>query len=409
MKNSTPSNPHAEKLLLAGFLRHPGAILEYCTWLDDDDFSKRGHAMLFESMQSLVLNKEAQKLSKAKIVAEANSLGHGNAASAMRDALDELFGEEVTPEDIKTQFIEVKKQAYKRRVFKTFKSLEKYMNETSDPLHKVIGTVEDQIVSQVELLDQGDYIPLDLGEGAIEYVTKLSENPGHVGLDVGLPIWQSRIGQVKNGSVSFVAATAKAGKSQFALKSAIMVAHRMNLPVFLADSELNKEAQQLRLVGILAEVPYDVIENGYWNMPEKELREENFTDEQIGRFAEYRKRMENKKLHEIVAKLPIKYFKCSGLSIPEVLPHIRRWLLTTVKPDREASVPQCLLIYDYIKLATVDELRGGKLAEYQVHGLNVAALHDFVNRFNIPCVAFGQTNREIDDDVNCIAGCQAYH
>jgi len=114
--------------------------------------------------------------------------------------------------------------------------------------------------------------------------------------------------------------------------------------------------------------------------------------------------MDNPKLRDIVENLPIKHFECSGLGVQDVLPHVRRWLLTKVKPDRETSVPQCLIVYDYIKLATVNELRGGKLQEYQLHGLNLAAMHDFVKKFNVPCLTFGQTNNEVDDDVKCIAG-----
>jgi hypothetical protein len=62
-------------------------------------------------------------------------------------------------------------------------------------------------------------------------------------------------------------------------------------------------------------------------------------------------------------------------------------------------------VYDYIKLATIADLKTHKnLAEWQMHGINVAALHDTMKRYNVPCLAFGQTNNEVDDGPHCIAG-----
>jgi replicative DNA helicase len=398
------ANIQSEKLLLSGFIRHPNTFLDYSTYLSEDDFSKKGYRMVYEAIRSLVLDKEAIKLSISKIVAEASSLGYGNAASAIRTALNELTNEDVGVDDIKNQFLEVKRQSYVARIEQEFRDLSEYLQSTGDPLHEIISRVEDGVVSQVQVLDQGERVPTQLGKGARELLEKMSENPGYAGLDIGMPIFESRVGQLKNGSVTFVAATAKAGKSQFALKAAILVAHKLGLPVFIADSELTKQDQQIRLVGMLAQVPYDILENGFWNMKEEDLRDLGMEQDDIDKIREYREKMKSPKLWDVVKNLPIEYFKCSGMSVSEVIPHMRRWLLTKVKPDREATLPQCLVVYDYIKLATVDELRGGKLQEYQVHGLNVASLHDFANKFHIPVLSFGQTNREIDDDVNCIAG-----
>jgi hypothetical protein len=44
------------------------------------------------------------------------------------------------------------------------------------------------------------------------------------------------------------------------------------------------------------------------------------------------------------------------------------------------------------------------LQEWQQHGLHIAQLHDFVNKYNIPCIAFGQTNNEVDEGIRCVAG-----
>lgn len=194
------------------------------------------------------------------------------------------------------------------------------------------------------------------------------------------------------------------GKSQFGLRAALTVAHKLNLPVLLVDSELSEADQKIRLVGMLAKVPYNIIETGYWKLTRDELKIRNINDEDIDRILDYSKRLRDDRLWEIAEKLPIDYMQISGMSVQEVIPHMRRWLLTKVKPNKDSKFPECLIVYDYIKLANVDELHGGKIAEYQVHGLNVAGLHDFCKDYNIPILTFGQTNREIDDNFNCVAG-----
>ncbi len=73
------------------------------------------------------------------------------------------------------------------------------------------------------------------------------------------------------------------------------------------------------------------------------------------------------------------------------------------KTTRNNAVVACQSIYDYIKLATLTDVRNG-VAEWQQHGVNVSSLHDMMKKYNVPCLAFGQTNNEIDDGFKCVAG-----
>jgi hypothetical protein len=113
--------------------------------------------------------------------------------------------------------------------------------------------------------------------------------------------------------------------------------------------------------------------------------------------------MKDPVLRERVAGIKVDYQSISGMDVPDVIPHIRRWILTKVKPNLESKAPQCLIVYDYIKLATINDVRSG-IAEWQLHGVNVATLHDLVKEYNVPMIAFGQTNNEIDQGFKCIAG-----
>jgi hypothetical protein len=177
------------------------------------------------------------------------------------------------------------------------------------------------------------------------------------------------------------------------------------LPVLYLDSELNKHDQWIRQAAMLTKVPSQYIETGLWDMSDNQLLEHGINDPvERDQIIEYGKRLRDPRVREAVKRMPIYYQSISGLNVADVIPHMRRWLLTHVKPDRETRVPQCLLVYDYIKLTMTDEVRRGVLQEYQQHGLNVAQLHDFINKYNVPMIAFGQTNNEIDDNLRCVAG-----
>lgn len=400
------NNRQAEKLLLSGFVRHPDSFFAYSQYLTIDDFTHPASQSIFEVLHSLFIEKEAEKISKARILAEARALNISNFLKVTDDGrvIDEILSERVESQDIKDHFLEVKRQTLFRSYSSAADDVKHYLRETKDPLHDVISSVESKIISAVGTVDYGETGVKRLPEGLRNFIDKLADTPGALGIDIGLPSYQSRIGGLRKPSVTFIVATAKAGKTQLGLRSALHVAHKLSLPVLYIDTELSENDQKVRLVGQLAEVPYDIIETGYWKLSEAELRSNNLTDQEVNRILDYKRRLQDDQFWEVIEKLPIDYLSVAGKPLEEVLPHMRRWYLTKVRPDPDSKFPQCLIIYDYLKLATVDELRGGKVQEWQLHGLNYAALHDFAKKFELPILCFGQTNRGNVDDESCIAG-----
>jgi replicative DNA helicase len=400
------SNIAAEKVFLAGVVRHPGRFFEFVEFLDESDFQHSVTKMTFEAIRSLVIDKEAETVTKAKLVAEAKALGHHNYLSATKNGqwIDELLLEDVAEHEIDAHFLEVKRQSVKDQYVDSFINLRDYLSCTEDPLSIMISKVENEIFGKVNTIDKGQHAIEDMRDGFWEFIDSVADDPGHLGLDLGYPLWQERIGQIRNGAITFLVATTKAGKSQFGLRSAITAA-RKGLPVLYLDSELNKHDQWIRQAAMMTKIPSQYIETGLWNMSESQLLEYGIEDPtKRDEIIKYGTRLRDPRLRDAVQRMPIFYQSISGLNVSDVIPHMRRWLLTHVKPDRQTRVPQCLIVYDYIKLTMTDEVRRGVLQEYQQHGLNVAELHDFVNKYNVPMIAFGQTNNEIDDDLRCVAG-----
>lgn len=400
------SNIAAEKVFLAGIAHHPIRLFDFIDHLDETDFQHPVTRMTFEAMRSLVVDKEATSITKAKLVAEAKAIGHQNYLSATKNGewLDELFAEKVDFHEVQSHFMEVKRQSLIAKYSEEFIEQRNYITTTNDPLSVMISNVENAIVSKVNILDKGEHAIQDMREGFKEFLDNLADDPGHIGLDLGYPIWQERVGHIRNATITFLVGTTGSGKSQFGMKAAVIAA-RKGLPVLYLDSELNKQDQWIRIAAMIAKVPSEYIETGFWRMTADELRERGVKDiETIDDIVACGRRLRDPRLWELVDRMPIFYQSISGLSVPDVIPHMRRWLLTHVKPDRETRVPQCLIVYDYIKLAMTNEISRGVLQEWQQHGLHVANLHDFTKKYNIPLIAFGQTNNELDEGIKCVAG-----
>ena len=399
-------NPSAEKLLLSCFVRHPTTFFNLSSYLSEEDFISMGHKYIFQCIKSLYVDDGLEKVSKLKIISKAKSLGFENFMTVTKDgaAIDAILTENVPESECTTHFQVVKRETIRQTYAEVADDLKGYVGNTQDSATQIVDNVEQKLFNVSTLLNSNDSKMTNIGASAEEIIGTFTANPGLHGWDLGFPVWQNRIGQVRNGSITFVVASAKQGKSQFALRSALTVAMKYSAPVLLIDTELKKKDQTVRMVGMLAGVPYEIIETGFWNLDEDGLRAQNIPENRWADFAEYKRRMNDPVFWQKVKSLKLDYLEASGLGVEQVIPKMRRWIMTNAKPSKTAIFPECLIVYDYVKLATLDELRGGKLQEYQLHGLNMATLHDFVNQANVPMLAFGQTNRSLEYSTDCVAG-----
>lgn len=117
-----------------------------------------------------------------------------------------------------------------------------------------------------------------------------------------------------------------------------------------------------------------------------------------------RSTIEDKKIWSDFKQRPIFYKKMTGMTAREMVPFMRRWVMQHAGLDNQSRSARCLIIWDYIKLARVDEVQKMGVGAHDVLGDACMALHDFAEEFNLPILAFGQTNRQLDIDLNMIAG-----
>lgn len=390
-------------------IKEPDVFFGLTDYLSDEDFTHAANKQIFACLRRLFVDEGVTKAAKNKILVAAKDLNFQNFQSVTNnlEVLDQVLAAPIDAKEFQLYFKSVKAFTLKRKFGDSLDELQRYLKDTADGPLAIIQKIEAAVCEVGNGFKLEESGPTKLCENIEQHINELADNPGHLGIDLGLPVWQHKVGQCRNGAITFVVGTAKAGKTGFALRSALHVAQKLGLPVFYADSELNQQIQQIRLTGMMSAVPYDIIESGFWKLTPEQLKKKGIGDERIDEIIEYGYRLKNPELwnrikndiHPLIEYCPI-----YGMPVTDVIPQIKRWLVRTVKPDPSNKFPQCLIVYDYIKLATIDELKSGRIAEYQMHGMHVAALHDFAQRYNVPILAFGQTNNEQIDSPRCIAG-----
>lgn len=399
-------NVAAEFGLLAGLCRNPDVFFNIQQHISVDDFSDKVHKKFFIVLQRLLMNSTGQLVvSQPGLMAEATTLGFKDFFEICRDGelIEACLDHESTPADTGRSFLQVKRESVKGGYREMLKKLEKYIQETPDDTSDIINTVDTSLIDLSNKL-QGvvDDEIIHLPRRAIEIIDDLANHPGELGVDIGFPIWQRAIGGLRNGSMTFMAADAKSGKSQIGVRAAVELSRYM--PVLYCDSELNEIAQGVRAFGMHTEVNYEVLETGYWKADYHKIIRDGYDKTFALQCGLDRQVVEDEDIRAEFASRKLYYKQMTGMTAREMLPFMRRWVMQHVGMDKETRQARCLIVWDYIKLARVDQVKEMGVGAHDVLGDACMALHDFAEEFNLPILAFGQTNRSMDKDFSMIAG-----
>lgn len=400
------ANAAAEFGLLAGLCNNPDLYFKLQQFISIEDFNNKAHRNFFTVLQRLILNSSGHIIvTQPGLLAEASALGIGDFYESCRDGelieacLDHQSDERSTMQSFKL----VKGETTKTKYAEFMKRQLKYLSETTDDVADMIDTVDSGLLDLSGRL-QGviDDEIIHLPSTARQVINELAESPGELGVSIGLPIWQRAIGGLRNGTVTFICATAKAGKSQLGVRAALEVSKI--IPVLYCDSELDETSQSVRACGMFNEVNYEILETGYWKSDEAKILADGYDKTFATACKVARGAIEDDTNWAQFDKCQLYYKKMTGMTAREVLPFLRRWFIQHVGLHQESRVPRCLIVYDYIKLARVDEVIKLGVGAHDVIGDACMALHDFAEEFSLPILAFGQTNRQMDIDINMIAG-----
>lgn len=399
-------NVAAEFALLGGLCRNPDVYFNIQQHLSVDDFTSKAHQKFFIVLQRLLMNSQGNLVvTHAGLLAEAQALGMCDFMEVTRDGelIEACLDYEASQADVGRAFLQVKRETVKGGYKGMIKKLEKYLDETPDDTSDIINHVDNSLIDLSNRL-QGvvDDEIIHLPDRAIDIIEDLADHPGELGVDIGFPTWQRGIGGLRNGTVTFVAATAKAGKSQIGARAAVELSR--HIPVLYCDSELNEIAQSVRAFGMHAEINYEILETGYWKCDTNKIMRDGYDKTFATQCQIARQTIEDQDIRAEFRAKKLFYKKMTGMTAREMLPFLRRWVTQNVGLDTQTRRARCLIVWDYIKLARIDEVKSLGVGAHDVLGDTCMALHDFAEEFNIPILAFGQTNRSMDKDLNMIAG-----
>jgi len=399
-------NVAAEFGLLAGLCRNPDVYFNLQQHLSVNDFTNKANQQFYTVLQRLLMNSTGQLVvTQAGLLAEASALGLKKFYEDCRDGelIDACLEHISTSADTNRAFVQVKRETVRRAYQGSLKQLGKYLGDTTDETSEIINKVDSSLLDLSNKL-QGvvDDEIIHLPERARAIIMDLAEHPGELGVDIGFPIWQRSIGGLRNGSVTFLAATAKAGKSQIGMRAAVELSNY--LPVLYCDSELNEMAQGVRAYGMYSEINYEILETGYWKSDRDKILRDGYDATFATQCNLARTILEDEHEWAEFQSRKIYYKQMTGMTAREMLPFLRRWVMQQVGIDNQTRQARCLIIWDYIKLARIDEVKAAGVGAHDVLADTCMALHDFAEEFNLPILAFGQTNRNMDKDLHMIAG-----
>ena len=152
------------------------------------------------------------------------------------------------------------------------------------------------------------------------------------------------------------------------------------------------------------EINYEILETGYWKADPDKIATDGYDKTFATQCKLARQVIEDQDIRAEFQSKKLYYKKMTGMTAREMLPFLRRWVMQHVGLDTQTRQARCLIVWDYVKLARIDEVRAMGVGAHDVLGDTCMALHDFAEEFNLPILAFGQTNRTMDKDLSMIAG-----
>lgn len=253
----------------------------------------------------------------------------------------------------------------------------------------VISRVEEPILETTGSIYQDRAEDVErIGDGIDDHLEHLTNNvTDFVGIPTGFGFYDTAIGGgCRRKCVDLIGARPKVGKSLFADAVGKHVSSNLGIPVLMLDSEMSKEDHYHRMLADISGVTINDIATGaFSNSPAKR--------EKVMQAAETLKEM------------PYDYASIAGKSFENILSIMRKWIYQTVGFDESGKTNDCLIIYDYLKLMTSDGINAS-MQEYQVLGFQITKLHNFMVKYDCPCLAFVQLNRDgiTREDTGTIAG-----
>lgn len=368
----------SERAVLAALCQYGLDCYLEIDFVDADHFTDDMNQLLFHCIYKSV--SENAKVELASILSAANSLGVDESINNKQEIsfIRSLFNFPIHKENAKSHAVKIAKLKLARDLKKTLSACQKDLDATNgdEDVMDLISKVEAPILDATADIYQSSNKKTEIiGEDIDDYIEFLSENVSdNVGIPTGFPRYDAAIGGgLRRKCVDLVAARPKVGKSMFGDAVAMNVSN-LGIPVLMLDTEMSKEDHLNRMLANVSGVDINKISTG-------KFTENPLEKEKVEKAAE--------KLKEI----PYHYISIAGQPFENILAIMRKWIYQHVGFDEAGVTNDCLIVYDYLKLMGSEGI-SSSMQEYQVLGFQITQLHNFMVKYDVPCLSFVQLNRD---------------
>jgi replicative DNA helicase len=368
----------SERAVLAALCQYGLDCYLEIDFVDADHFTDDMNQLLFHCIHKSV--SENTKVELSSILSAANSLGVHESINNKQEMsfIRSLFNFPIHKENAKSHAVKIAKLKLARDLKKTLSACQKDLDATNgdEDVMDLISKVEAPILDATADIYQSSNKKTEIiGEDIDDYIEFLSENVSdNVGIPTGFPRYDAAIGGgLRRKCVDLVAARPKVGKSMFGDAVAMNVSS-LGIPVLMLDTEMSKEDHLNRMLANLSGVDINKISTG-------KFTENPLEKEKVEKAAE--------KLKEI----PYHYISIAGQPFENILAIMRKWIYQHVGFDESGVTNDCLIVYDYLKLMGSEGI-SSSMQEYQVLGFQITQLHNFMVKYDVPCLSFVQLNRD---------------
>lgn len=368
----------AERAVIAGLYSHGSkAYFEIDDIVDVDTFTIDTYQIIFRCLKRIFETEPDTVIEPSIILVAAKQLG----CESFFDNDEEqrhiraVASLPVTFSNIKKYAVQIKKLQLRRQLTSILDdTIDAVKNSPIDcSLDDLINLVEQPVTRFSNCLLR-DNEPQRIGEGIDEYVEWLEQNKGIIGISSGFKEYDAAIGGgFRRQTVSLIGARLKAGKSSIAEQISIHVT-RKGIPVLNIDTEMGLTNHWKRLIANISNVTINDLERGIYRKDQSQIDKVNAAVDEI-------------------KQLPYDYISVAGQRFEDILSQIRRWILTKVGYDENHVRKDCLIIFDYLKIMSQDQITN-QLSEHQAIGFLVSNLHNFSVKYNVPFLTFTQLNRD---------------
>jgi len=374
-------DPAAETAVLAGVFQHGAdAYYDVADMITADCFGYEVNQAFYQCFRSIFEKEKNPEIDQPTIFVAAEQLGLTKIIEkpAAKQTLRAICNMPVKLQNVRKMAAELRKLKIRKQLLALNDDVrEQLINAPrGSALEHLLGIVENPIFDFVGTLTADQQGPHQIAIGLDDYLTNLEENPREIiGISSGYKYYDKAIGGgFRRKTVNLIGARPKVGKTQLCDNIGLHVSRQLQIPVLNLDTEMSEQDHWNRLLANLTGIELDDIETGgYTKLAANKAKIRSAST--------------------LLKSIPYDYASIAGQPFEETLSSIRRWISKRVGTDDNGKTKDCLILFDYLKLMSSETISNA-LQEFQVLGFMMTALHNFVVRYDVPCLAMLQLNRD---------------